>query len=75
MKKEIAEILIEWKENGNMTLKENKYIPMHPELVYRNTGEWKGWADFQGRTETEEDIKQDELEDEAYEVYIAQSLN
>ncbi len=75
MKKEIAEIVNEWKENGNMSIRENEDMPMHPELIYRHTGEWKGWAAFLGMPETEENRRQDKMEDEAYKVFIAQNLN
>ena len=71
-KKEINKIINEWKEEGHLS---TKGIPLHPKFIYRNTGEWKGWADFLGKKETVEEVRLDSIENSAYELFINQSLN
>ena len=43
-------------------------IPLHPEFVYRQTGQWKGWTDFLG-SESEENAERDDLENIAWLIY------
>lgn len=33
------------------------WIPVHPDVVYGRTGEWKGWCDFLGSNDFEEVTK------------------
>eukprot|EP00729_Bicosta_minor_P024922 gene24922-5538_t len=52
----------EWAHHGEDSMPGTRFMPAHPELVYRRTGEWKGWAHFLGQ-DTAENRAQDALED------------
>jgi len=69
--KEIQKIIAEWLVEGNEA---KGRMPKHPEFVYRETNEWKGWHDFLG-DESKDSIEQDDLENEAWERFQKKSDN
>ena len=58
-------VMLEWREVGHTPHPEIPGIPLHPEFVYRESGEWKGWSNFLG-TASKENDEQDEVEDVAW---------
>jgi hypothetical protein len=63
------ETLDVWMKQGEEPLMwvDGQPYPMHPEFVYRKSGDWKGWDDF---TSPDPDhIIQDHIEDVAWEMY------
>ena len=55
--------LLEWLANGDEFACNG--VPAHPELVYRLTGEWRGWADFLGESASQPDCSDSDAVDEA----------
>lgn len=60
---EISKIIQIWEKEG---LNIRNKFPQHPELVYRNSGDWRGWSKYLGCPETDDIRMQDELENRAY---------
>lgn len=58
-------VMAVWRKEGQEVLPNG--IPVHPEFVYRETGEWQGWSDFLGHKSKENDNR-DIVEDLAYEL-------
>lgn len=45
--REIVEhIVADWYENGQKASPRDPRLPMHPELIYRAMGDWRGWSHF-----------------------------
>lgn len=69
--KKIEEILSEWRNHGEETLKQAVGMPRHPEYIYRLTGDWQGWNHMFGVLPEDvvnyrQNLEQDRLEDEAF---------
>lgn len=64
----ISEVIGEWAADGHRASPEG--MPHHPELVYRISGDWKGWNDFFDVPEDHESYAenraQDALEDDVF---------
>lgn len=43
---EIQKIISIWKKEGMEIVEGTTGMPVHPEFVYRKTGEWIGWNNF-----------------------------
>lgn len=76
---EIAKVIHAWMTEGDMDHPEHG-IPLHPEYVYRLTGDWKGWNHLFNTTpddqETyEEHRRLDVLEDRAWGVLVVVLAN
>ena len=55
-----------WKREGTNMHPSLDGMPLHPEFVYRRTGEWKGWSDFLGCEPSDENAAQDAIENKAW---------
>ena len=55
--------LLEWLTNGDEFAPNG--MPAHPELVYRLTGDWRGWAYFLGDSASLPDCSDSDRVDEA----------
>lgn len=71
----ISMILKRWERDGRKSMPDNKSIPLHPEFVYRKSKRWKGWADFLGNAENDEDTVRDLLEDKAFKLWEQKNYN
>ena len=49
----VHELLVEWLRKGDEFGPNG--MAAHPELVFRLTGEWRGWASFVGESAAERD--------------------
>ena len=76
--KVIENILKEWKIGRNDCHPRDPRLPLHPELFYRISGQWKGWNDFLNTPSSspiyQEHLVQDEVENEAWVIY-KQNIN
>ena len=55
-----------WRKHGHKKVPSVPGMPLHPELVYRKSGEWQGWSHFLGQAPSEKNKKRDEIEDAAW---------
>ena len=69
----ISDILREWALYGNDS--QESHIPIHPEYVYRFSGEWKGWSKFLGCEDSTENHTRDALENMAFAEWFKNRLN
>lgn len=68
----VSEIVKKWQVFGRDI---NGDMPKHPEFIFRISGEWKGWNDLVGITDSNSDQYkeneiQDQIEDKAWLLYL-----
>ncbi|GIC77151.1 hypothetical protein FMO003_25510 [Moritella sp. F3] len=68
----VQETLNNWRSSGQEF---NGDLPKHPEFIFRISGEWKGWNDLVGITDSNSDQYkeneiQDQIEDKAWLLYL-----
>jgi hypothetical protein len=69
----IEDIIKEWEAEGNDNHPKDPKLPLHPELFYRVSGQWKGWNDFLNTPTSSPDypmhLVRDQMECEAWLIY------
>lgn len=68
-------ILKRWERDGRKAMPDNQDLPLHPEFTRRKTKKWKGWANFLGNAQNDEDTVRDLLEDKAFELWTQKTYN
>ena len=62
----VHDIMKTWREEGHDEHPNMPGMPLHPELVFRESGEWRGWSDFLGASSSAENDQRDEVENVAF---------
>ena len=66
----IGNIIESWFAKGTQAHSTHPHLPLHPEFIYRLSGEWRGWNDFLGIDTDDQEFdthrRIDEVEDRAF---------
>jgi hypothetical protein len=60
----IFNIVSTWLKDGGKVVNDTD-LPLHPEFIYRKSGEWKGWNDYLN-ADSKANSRQDAFEELAY---------
>ena len=66
---QVAKTIRVWKRDGTKRHPFNSKWPLHPELIFRLNGTWKGWSEFFVVEQSDVNMLQDAVEDEAWEQF------